>query len=138
MHRPRMVHVPDEFFPAALHLSILKGKCVVSQVWNCPGFYMYLSNRCGYSQPLASPDEQMLFLLASEQVTVDLRANFTHPAAPGINLNSSVSFGWSAEGCNGVRQFAYQPDAVYTPLFCLRSIKRSMFRRGEQVLRREA
>jgi hypothetical protein len=64
MHKPRMTHIPDEFFLAAsLHLPILKGKYVVSQVWNCPGFYMYLSNRCEYTlsyapQPLwfVSPD----------------------------------------------------------------------------------
>jgi hypothetical protein len=59
MHRPRMTHIPDEFFPASLHLPILKGKSVVSQVWDCPGFYMYLSNRCECSQPasFASPNK---------------------------------------------------------------------------------
>ncbi len=59
MHKPRMAHVPDECFLASLHLPILKGKSVVSQVWNCPGFYMYLSNRCeySYSASFASPGE---------------------------------------------------------------------------------
>jgi hypothetical protein len=78
------------------------------------------------------------FLLASEQVTVDLRANFTHPAAPGINVNPSMTFSWSAEGCAGVRQYAYQSDAVYTPLFCLRSIRRPWLRRDEMGLGKEA
>jgi len=114
MHKPRMTHIPDEFFLAAsLHLPILKGKYVVSQVWNCPGFYMYLSNR------------------SKEQVTVNLRANFTHPTAPGINVNPSLTFSWSTEGCTGVRQYAYQPDAVYTPLFHLRSVRKPLLRRGE-------
>ncbi|KAH9998003.1 hypothetical protein BJV77DRAFT_787659 [Russula vinacea] len=120
MHRPRMTHVPDEFFHASLHLPILKGKCVVSQAWSCPGFYIYLSNR------------------SSEQVTVNLRADFTHPAAPGINTNPSVTFSWSAEGCSGVRQYAYRSDAVYTPLFCLRSIRRPWLRRDEMGLGKEA
>jgi hypothetical protein len=131
-----MTHVPDEFFPASLHLPILKGKSVVSQVWDCPGFYMYLSNRCALltASLFTSPpmNKNALFLtLASEEVTVNLRANFTHPAAPGVNMNPSVTFGWSAEGCTGVRQYAYQPDAVYTPLFCLRSIRRPLLRRGD-------
>jgi len=120
MHKPRMTHVPDEFFLASLHLSILKGKYVVSQVWNCPGYYMYLSNR------------------SNEQVTVNLRTNLTHPTAPGINVNPSVTFSWSAEGCTGVRQYGYQTDAVYTPLFCLRSVRKPMFRRGENGLGMEA
>ncbi len=55
MHKPRLTRLPDAFFkaPQTLKLSILKGKFVVYQVWNCPGFYMYLSNRSGYSR--ASP-----------------------------------------------------------------------------------
>lgn len=54
MHEPRMTRVPDEFFsaPESLHLPVLKGKYVVYQVWNCPGYYMYLSSRGGYSGPL--------------------------------------------------------------------------------------
>jgi hypothetical protein len=70
-------------------------------------------------------------LLAKEQVTVNLRANFTHPTAPGINVNPSLTFSWSTEGCTGVRQYAYQPDAVYTPLFHLRSVRKPLLRRGE-------
>jgi hypothetical protein len=50
MHRPRLTRVPDEFFAASesFRLPDLRGKCIVYQVWNCPGYYMYLSSRCGY------------------------------------------------------------------------------------------
>ncbi len=65
----------------------------------------------------------MFFLLAKEHVAVKLRANFTPPAAPGIDVNPSVIFTWSAEGCTSVRQYTHQPDAVYTPLLYLRSIR---------------
>lgn len=91
-----------------------------------------------------SPDELNLkkmfffFLLAKEQVTVNLRANFTHPAAPGISVDPSVTFSWSTEGCTGVRQYAYQPDAVYTPLFHLRSVRKPLLRRGENGPGKEA
>jgi len=59
MHKPRMTHVPNEFFLASPRLPIPNGKFVVSQVWNCPGFYMYLSNRreYSYSASFTSPDE---------------------------------------------------------------------------------
>jgi len=120
MHRPRMTRVPDEFFNASLHLPILKGKCLVYQVWNCPGFYMYLSNR------------------SSEQVTVSLRTRINPPAGPGANPEPPVTYQWSAEGSTGVRQYAYRPDAVYTPLFCLKSIRKPLLRRDESSLGREA
>ncbi len=79
-----------------------------------------------------------MFFLAKEQVTVKLRANFTPPAAPGIIVNPSVTFTWSAEGCTGVRQYAHQSGAVYTPLLYLRSIRKPLLRRGENGLETEA
>jgi hypothetical protein len=50
-----MSRVPDAFFKASksLNVDILKGKYVVYQAWNCPGYYMYLSNRCECSRPLS-------------------------------------------------------------------------------------
>jgi len=140
MHRPRLTRVPDEFFNAALHLPILKGKCVVHQVWNCPGFYMYLSNRCAFSQPfLVRPrGVKTLFYLASEQVTVSLRTGINPSAGPGANPDPPVTHHWSAEGSTGVRQYAYKPDAVYTPLFCLKSIRKPLLRRDESSLGKEA
>jgi len=119
MHRPRMTHVPDEFFDASLHLPILKGKQVVYHVWNCPGFYLYLSNR------------------SSEQVTVSLRARASPLADPGANPAPSATYQWFAEGSTGVRQYAYRPDAVYTPLFCLKSIRKPLLRRDESSPGRE-
>jgi len=104
MHRPRMTWVPDTFFNASLHLPILKGKSVVYQVWDCPGFCMYLSDR------------------SNEQVTVSLRENIT-PSEAGIR------FTWSADGSSRNCQHSYRPDAVYTPLFCLRSIRKPFLKR---------
>jgi hypothetical protein len=60
MHLPRLTHVPDEFFnEETLKHPVLRGKCVVNQVWNCPGYYMYLSSRCASlpSPLVVCPDE---------------------------------------------------------------------------------
>jgi hypothetical protein len=47
MHRPQLICVPDGFFDEKkFDLPLLKRKVVVEQVYNCPGFYMYLSNKC--------------------------------------------------------------------------------------------
>jgi hypothetical protein len=64
-------------------------------------------------------------------VTVSLRGNVTNPAARGGNVNPSVHLSWFSEGSAGVRQYAYRPDAVYTPLFCMRSIRKPLLRRDE-------
>lgn len=47
MHEPRLICVPDGFFDEKIDLPILKRKVVVEQVYNCPGFYTYLSSKGG-------------------------------------------------------------------------------------------
>ncbi|KAF8266435.1 hypothetical protein EI94DRAFT_1733213 [Lactarius quietus] len=111
MHRPRLICVPDGFFDEKFDLPLLKRKVVVEQVYNCPGFYMYLSNK------------------TSEQVTVSLRSNTLQPVAPGGSTDLALSVGWSANGSTGVCQQAYREDAEYTPLFRLKSLGRRHWRR---------
>ncbi|KAH9030747.1 hypothetical protein EDB85DRAFT_2146479 [Lactarius pseudohatsudake] len=107
MHKPRLLCVPDGFFDEKFDLPILKRKVVVEQVYNCPGFYMYLSNK------------------ASEQISVSLRAN----TLPGVDGEQALSVGWSADGSSGVCQQGFQEDAVYTPMFRLKSLGRRHWRR---------
>ncbi|KAI9434885.1 hypothetical protein H4582DRAFT_2080554 [Lactarius indigo] len=107
MHRPRLLCVPDGFFDEKFDLPILKRKVVVEQVYNCPGYYMYLSNK------------------ASEQISVSLRAN----SLPGVDGEQALTVGWSADGSSGVCQQGFREDAVYTPLFCLKSLGRRHWRR---------
>jgi len=120
MHRPQLMRVPDQFFnPETLALPVLKGKMVVYQTWNCHGYYMYLSSR------------------TSERVAVSLQTNVVNPAAPAVAVNPDINLGWVAEGCTGVRQHAYRQDAIYTPLFCLKEIRRPLLRRDESGLGRD-
>jgi hypothetical protein len=67
--------------------------------------------------------------LASEQVSVSLRSNTLQPVAPGASIDSGLSLGWTANGSTGVCQQAYTADAVYTPLFRLKSLGRRHWRR---------
>lgn len=58
MHKPRTTRVPDGFFAESIHIPILRNKCVVNQVWDCPGYFMYLSGKGEYLRPLLfCPDE---------------------------------------------------------------------------------
>ena len=55
MHKPRMIYIPDAFFMASSSkdISILKGKVVVHQTWECPGFSMYyFSGKREYHTPV--------------------------------------------------------------------------------------
>jgi hypothetical protein len=107
MYRPRLISVPDTFFSETRYVPILKNKSVVYQVFNCPGFYMYLSNKL------------------SEQVAVGLRVN------PSSNVYPPLGVGWMSHGTTGIAQQGYQSNAIYTPLFGLRSLQKRLVRRGE-------
>ena len=97
---------------------------------------MYLSNRCAFiSGPLFSfipRTENILFLLASEVVTIGMRANVNTPGTSGADNKPSPAYSWFAEGTTGVRQHAYRTDAVYTPLYCMKFIRRPLLRRDEK------
>lgn len=45
MHNPRMHVVPDEFCHATIDNEILRGKKLITQVFQCDGYVLYLSNR---------------------------------------------------------------------------------------------
>jgi hypothetical protein len=47
MHSPRLSTVPKGFFDEALkrRFTALKGKSVIYEVYNSPGFFMFLSNK---------------------------------------------------------------------------------------------
>ncbi|KAN0139777.1 hypothetical protein V8E53_002439 [Lactarius tabidus] len=112
MFKPRLICVPDPFLSVALTIPALKGKALAHHVYECPGFYTYLSNK------------------TSETVTVSLRAGVPS-GFPGVTVNPAVNVGWLVEGCTGVRQQAYRPGAVYTPLFCLKSLRKHVLRRDD-------
>ena len=67
---------------------------------------------------------------ASETVTVSLRAAVPS-GFPGVTVDPAVNIGWLTEGCTGVRQQAYRPGAVYTPLYCLKSLRQRLIRRDD-------
>jgi len=111
MYQPRLITVPDPFFSEARHVAILKNKSVVYQVFNCPGFYMYLSDK------------------VSEEVAVGLRAHLPPQLS---EVNPALGVGWMAHGTIGIGQQGYGPGAIYTPLFSMRSLQTRLVRRGER------
>ena len=90
MHRPRLICVPDGFFDEKFKLPLLKRKVVVEQVYNCPGFYMYLSNKGGH-RPL------LRVLLLGCSVPED-----------GLNAHLHLSSA-SQRGCLGLLAYKHIP-----------------------------
>jgi len=102
MHSPRLSTVPKGFFDEAFkrRFPALKGKSVIYEVYNSPGFFMYLSNK------------------TSEQVTISLHANLNRPT-PGVNMPPPAPFIWSSQGTPGICHSVYRASGSYTPLFAL-------------------
>ena len=52
LHRARKICIPSSFLDMALKvenpLPEIRTKNVVTNVWSCPSFAMYLSNKCGF------------------------------------------------------------------------------------------
>ena len=71
----------------------------------------------------------MLFLSASETLTISLRQNVTTPGSPGVN-NTAPPVSWFSDGyCDtGIHQHAYERDAVYTPHLHMMSIQQPQVR----------
>lgn len=55
MHRPRRTYVPDGFFEVSRGIRVLEGKFVVSEIWESPGYFWYLSHKseCSVSSCLS-------------------------------------------------------------------------------------
>lgn len=105
LHRARKISIPSSFLDMALKaenpLLEIRTKNVITNVWSCPSFAMYLSNKSG------------------EHVKIALRAP---------NAGSGHETGWYAEGNTGVYQFGSLPNEDYRPLYHLQKIRKRNIR----------
>jgi len=74
----------------------------------------------------------MPFLLVSEKVSMSLRRKDKQVCA-GVDDSTSQTIRWFAKGCAGNRQHAYQPDGVYTPLYSMKQIRKSLLKQSCDV-----
>jgi len=105
LHRARKIRLPKSFLDMALKaenpLPEIRTKNVITNVWSCPSFAMYLSNK------------------SSEHVKIALR---------DANEASDNETGWYTEGTVGVYQFGSLPGGDYRPLYHLQSIRKRNMR----------
>jgi len=101
LHRARKTSIPNSFLDMALKpdnpIPEIRTKNVVTDVWTCPSFAMYMSNK------------------SREHVKLALRAP---------NAGSGKETGWYAQGNLGVYQFGSLPNEGYLPLYELQMIRK--------------
>jgi hypothetical protein len=126
MHNPRMTVVPDEFCFQSVNIELLKGKHVVTEVFTCDGFLMYLSNKSKFFRIfflILCPD----LCIAAETIKVGLKADISLAAAAA---SADIDTAWIVQGGSGLFRRGYAKNA-YTPLFYLKSIQPPPPRRRE-------
>jgi hypothetical protein len=128
MHRARKIGIPSPFLKMALKdenpVPEIRTKNVVTGVWSCPSFAMYLSNKCRFSFRRNNVSVTLItpHIVASEHVRIALRAS---------NTGSGQETGWYAEGNVGVYQFGSLPalsNEAYLPLYQLQKIRKRNLR----------
>jgi hypothetical protein len=121
MHRARKISIPGSFLKMALKdenpVPEIRTKNVVTGIWSCPSFAMYLSNKCRFSFIRNNVSVTLItpHIVASEHVRIALRAS---------NTGYGQETGWYAEGNVGVYQFGSLPNGAYLPLYQLQKIRK--------------
>ncbi|KAI0283242.1 hypothetical protein BC826DRAFT_1110231 [Russula brevipes] len=127
MHRPRRTYIPDEFFEVSRGVRILKGKFVVTETWDCPGYFWYLSSKM---------NEQMTVGLHEGKITVPAR---DLSGGDGGRSCLTAHSPWFYQGAIGYFKYSYLANGLYTPLLSLKlvpKVPKSWLRRLKSRLRR--
>jgi hypothetical protein len=139
MAYPRSSHIPQGTLLEHLaRLPILKDMVLITEVFSCPAYSLYLSS--GSEFPLClpfTPDQCVTRRLDSEVLDLALVGSFPLPHTPGVTGGGGIEGKWWVQNTTGLFRSAREPHGRddYTPLYMLKKIreKRRLFssRRGE-------
>ena len=117
MYRVRKISIPRAFLDMTLISGPreVRGKNIVTSVWWCPAFAMYMSNQSEQLTFVKDKVSMTLPYVAREHIKIALRAP---------NAGSGQETGWYAEGNVGIYQFGSLPNEGYLPLFHLQHIRK--------------
>ncbi|KAH8105747.1 hypothetical protein DFH11DRAFT_1518399 [Phellopilus nigrolimitatus] len=111
MHMPRITRVPDEFLAESLSRGLLKGKTLVTHVYSCPAYALYLSNK------------------SNKTVSIALVADVPSIVAPSVSSGAGIGTKWVDDGTAGLLQKGYNDEAVFVPLYSIKKITKRKIRR---------
>jgi len=115
MDQPQSSYVPPNVFLKQLvNIPALKDKFLVTEVFSCPAYCLYLSSQ--------KTDNIALALLG------------TSAALPPMAAGGETKFGWWSQNTTGLLRSACDKEYSYTPLYVLKQIrKKGILRRDRQV-----
>ncbi|KAI0060413.1 hypothetical protein BV25DRAFT_957857 [Artomyces pyxidatus] len=113
MSNPRISSLPAPLLQRLAALPVLKNKRIVTEMYTCPAFFMYLSGK------------------KQDHLKIELRALAPIAAAAGVTAGGGVGVGWRKEYRDGVVQDAFHPEGKYSyfPLFNLKKLREPSSRR---------
>jgi hypothetical protein len=124
MHKPQQEYIPQGRVLSIIHEAReLKDKYIVSSTFTCPGFYLYLSNKCASRSCLRFIGGSMLKVhVAGEKVKLALTANAPVAAAIGVSAGGGASVDWWTDTQAALLRKAFDQAGQYryTPLFDLK------------------
>ena len=144
MARPRCSYIPQNSVLRHLaNVKALEDMCLVTEVFSCPAYSFYLSNKseCPCTRPEPIIHVWLIYRLGEEVVNLALVGSFPVPQAPVVTAGGDVEGKWWVQNTSGLFRSARNPDGKddYTPLYMLKNIRKKTFfsRRGEKPPERQ-
>jgi len=117
MHSPRQTHIPiDTILKHLYDVPELKDKYLVTDIFSCPAYSLFLSNKSG------------------EKLQLALTGSLPVPIVPGVSAGGSNSLSWYTNIETSLMRTAVHPEGeyAYVPLY---SLKRRRPPIWERILR---
>lgn len=123
MHCPRIRFIPPNAILEKLYdVPKLRGKWLVTNVYVCPAFSMYLSNKCKPWPCVRMSCDNTRWFTAGERVSLALTGQVPLPAALGVSAGAEGSLGWWSDTQADLLRKACDKagNYCYTPLYSLK------------------
>lgn len=128
MDQPETTVIADQLLTALIGIKKLRGRYLVTEVFSCPDYVLYLSNK---SQPHHRCRSLVLTnsRQGNETIGISPQADAVLPSAvsPGSQFDSV----WICEGGTGLFQKAYHEEPCFTPLYQVKTIRKHRAARVE-------
>lgn len=115
MYKFRITRVPPELLETLRSSGWANGKHIVTHVYKCPAYALYLSDR------------------SNETVSISLRVDAPSMVVPGMTVGAGITAAWSASGVTGTFQKATNAEHVFVPLYQLKEVGTRAGRRRQDL-----
>jgi len=125
MHNPRIKRISDDTLGKVAGITLLRDKYIVTKVYYCPAFSMYLSDK----SECAIPTGSMYTHACAGGEKISLALLGSAPVAGPSNATGGVSMTWWSNTLVGILRHGCKPEYCFTPLYDLKHIRTNRRRR---------